>query len=167
MAYTLSLWLSLLLASSASAEVVWASFSYMLYGERTPLRANFSPSLTSYGANQMYIQGDMFKSRYVTNGTVPVSAQNLTSNFPIVGLERVALDASQITIYSSTDDYVTGSALAFMQGLYPPVSQAVAAGDGGIATSVMANGTLINRPLGGYQYPNIQSLSILDQNSIW
>jgi hypothetical protein len=167
MTYTLSLWLSLLLASTASAEVVWASFAYVLHGERTPLRANFSPSLTSYGANQMYIQGDMFNSRYVINDTVPASARNMTSNVHIAGLERKALDASQIAIFSQTDDFVTASALAFMQGLYPPLNSAVAPGDGGLDTSIMANGTLINRPLNGYQYPNVQSLSVLDQNSIW
>ncbi|KAI1488925.1 histidine phosphatase superfamily [Biscogniauxia mediterranea] len=75
-------------------------------------------------------------------------------------LEGNAIDNSQLSIYSTTDDVVTGSALAFLQGLYPPVA-------GSSNASTLANGTTIEYPLSGYQYPNVQTLSGLDPNSIW
>ncbi|APA15458.1 hypothetical protein sscle_15g102280 [Sclerotinia sclerotiorum 1980 UF-70] len=48
-----------------------------------------------------------------------------------------------------------------MQGLYPP-----APGVQGM-DSVLANGSIVKYSLGGYQYPNINSLSEKDYNYIW
>lgn len=154
-------------SAQATTETVWASVAYVLFGERTPLLGQTTASLTPYGAQQLHSQGELFKARYLANGSLSTTDKIVTASMPIVGIERRALDNDQLSIMSSTDDYVTGSALAFMQGLYPPITQAFASGNGGMNASVLANGSLINFPLDGYQYPNIQSLSILDQNSIW
>jgi hypothetical protein len=163
--------LALLLASGVAAqtETVWSSFAFVLYGERTPLSGPGlgAGSLTSTGAQQQLSQGSLFRARYLTNGTLTGAQSNITDNAPIIGIERAALDNSELSIYASTDDYVTASALAFLQGLYPPVSAAFATNNGGMDAAVLANGSLIDYPLNGYQYPNIQSMSLEEPNSVW
>ncbi|KAK0121118.1 hypothetical protein ONS96_011300 [Cadophora gregata f. sp. sojae] len=63
----------------------------------------------------------------------------------------------------TTDEpYLAASALAFMQGLYPPFDtissdEEAARGDGGT----------YEFPLNGYQYPRVATLSELDFNHIW
>ncbi|KAI0007506.1 phosphoglycerate mutase-like protein [Xylariaceae sp. FL0662B] len=162
--------LGLLLASGTlaqSTETVWSSFAFVLHGERTPLRGKLEPSLTPLGAQQLYSQGQLFRARYLSNSSLSDADNSLTTNSPIVGLEREALDNTQLSVSSSTDSFVTGSALAFMQGLYPPVTQSFAYNNGGVNASTLANGTQINYPLDGYQYPSIQTLSATDPNSVW
>ncbi|KAI0834221.1 phosphoglycerate mutase-like protein [Hypoxylon sp. FL0890] len=159
------------LASEAVAqstnETVWSSFAYVFYGERTPLQGALSPSLTPLGAQQLYSQGSLFRARYLSNSSLSNEDNAITTNAPIAGIERLALDNSQLAIYSTADDYVVGGALAFLQGLYPPVSRTFAYSNGGENASILANGTMVDYPLDGYQYPNIQSLPSTDLNSVW
>lgn len=161
----------LLLVSEALAqstnETVWSSFAYVFYGERTPLQGELSPSLTPLGAQQLYSQGALFRARYLSNSSLSDEDNTITTNAPIDGIERLALDNSQLTIYSTADDYVVGGALAFMQGLYPPAARTFAYNNGGENASLLANGTMIDYPLNGYQYPNIQSIPSTDLNSVW
>lgn len=154
------------LAQSAN-ETVWASFAYVLYGERTPFQGELVPSLTPLGAQQLYSQGSLFRARYLSNSSLSDEDNAITTNSPIVGIERQALDNSQLSIFSSTDDYVVGSALAFLQGLYPPVTQTFASNNGGDNASTLANGTVVNYPLDGYQYPNIRNVPTTDPSSVW
>ncbi|KAI0384679.1 phosphoglycerate mutase-like protein [Hypomontagnella monticulosa] len=153
-------------AQSAN-ETVWASFAYVLYGERTPLQGQLVPSLTPLGAQQLYSQGSLFRARYLSSSNLSDEDNAITTNSPINGIERQALDNSQIAIYSSTDGFVVGGALAFLQGLYPPVTQEFAFNNGGNNASILANGTMVNYPLGGYQYPNILTVPPTDPNSVW
>ncbi|KAI1135801.1 phosphoglycerate mutase-like protein [Hypoxylon sp. FL0543] len=154
------------LAQSAN-ETVWSSFAYVFYGERTPLRGVLSPSLTPLGAQQLYSQGSLFRARYLSNSSLSDEDNAITTNAPIAGIERLALDNSQLAIYSTADDYVVGGALAFLQGLYPPVARTFAYNNGGENASLLSNGTMVDYPLDGYQYPNIQSLPSTDLNSVW
>ncbi|KAK8108294.1 uncharacterized protein PG998_010307 [Apiospora kogelbergensis] len=143
-------------------QIVWSSFAYILHGERTPLStSSLKSSLTTYGAQQLYAQGQVFRDRYLTNA----SDGNITNSFPIVNLSPRALDNSQLDIITTTDTYNVASAMAFMQGLYPPTPRAFVENDGGRDASTLANGSLVNFPLDGYQYPNIQATSILDPKS--
>ncbi|KAI5928199.1 histidine phosphatase superfamily [Camillea tinctor] len=144
----------------STTETVWASFAYVLYGERTPVLGESPVTLTPLGAQQLYSQGSLFRARYLSNSSLSDEDNRITTNSAIVGLEKDVIDNNQISIYSTPDDFVTGSTLAFMQGLYPPVA-------GSSDASTLANGTTIEYPLNGYQYPNIQTLSGLDPNSIW
>ncbi|KAI8964799.1 phosphoglycerate mutase-like protein [Daldinia sp. FL1419] len=154
------------LAQSAN-ETVWASFAYVLYGERTPFQGDLIPTLTPLGAQQLYSQGSLFRARYLSNSSLSDEDNAITTNSPIAGLERQALDNSQLSIYSTTDDYVVGGGLAFLQGLYPPVTRAFADSNGGSNASTLANGTAVNYPLGGYQYPNVRTVPTTDPNSVW
>ncbi|KAI1084621.1 phosphoglycerate mutase-like protein [Whalleya microplaca] len=162
--------LGLLLASETLAqsttETVWSSFAFVLHGERTPLQGKLDPSLTPLGAQQLYSQGQLFRARYLSNSSLSDEDNSLTTNSPITGIEQQALDNTQLSIFSTTDDFVTGSALAFIQGLYPPVTRSFAYSNGGVNASTLANGTQIEFPLDGYQYPNIQTLSATDPNSM-
>ncbi|KAK8026256.1 hypothetical protein PG990_004079 [Apiospora arundinis] len=156
------------LEGAEAEQIVWSSFAYVLHGERTPLStSSLKSSLTTYGAQQIYSQGQVFRDRYLTNtsSTGSTSDGNITNSFPIVNLSPRALDNSQLEIVTNTDTYNVASAMAFMQGLYPPASRAFVEKDGGEGASTLSNGSLVNFPLDGYQYPNIQATSILDQKS--
>lgn len=157
---------SVALAQSVN-ETVWSSFSYVLYGERTPEGGVIQPSLTPLGAQQLYSQGSLFRARYLSNSNLSDEDNSITTNSPIAGIEQQALDSSQVSVLSTTDSYVVGGALAFLQGLYPPVTNTFAYNNGGTNASTLANGSSINYPLGGYQYPNIQTISSTDPESVW
>lgn len=162
---------ALLGSSSAQSNTdhVWSSVAYIFYGERTPIHGmnSFSPSLTPLGAQQMYAQGSMFRARYLEQGNFTEAQNRVTTHATIEGIEQIAIDNTQISVISTNDPYTSTGALAFMQGLYPPVPQAFADNAGGIAAAELANGSLVNYPLDGYQYPNMQILSTLDPNSVW
>ncbi|KAK7921504.1 phosphoglycerate mutase-like protein [Apiospora marii] len=162
---TLAALLLLGLRGEAEAEqIVWSSFAYILHGERTPLSTDsLSATLTTYGAQQMFAQGQMFRDRYLLS--TGNDDGNATDSFPIVGLSRRALDNSQLDIMTNTDTFNVASAMAFMQGLYPPAPGAFVENDGGRNASTLANGSLVDFPLDGYQYPNIQAVSSLDERS--
>ncbi|KAL7623684.1 hypothetical protein AAE478_005236 [Parahypoxylon ruwenzoriense] len=148
-------------------ETVWSSFAYILYGERTPLQGETAATLTPLGAQQLYSQGSLFRARYLSNSSLSDEDNTLTTNSPIVGIERQALDNSQLSISSTTKDYVVGGALAFMQGLYPPVTQTFAYNNDGANASTLANGSSVDFPLDGYQYPNVKTVPITDSSSVW
>ncbi|KAK3683684.1 histidine phosphatase superfamily [Podospora appendiculata] len=150
-------------SAQSSSEQVWSSTSWVLYGERTPLAGDGNPpALTPIGADQLYSQGSMFRARYLEK-----SLDSDITYSPIVGIQRYAIDNTQLDIRSNTDSYTFDSALAFMQGLYPPITQAFSNSSGGMEAATLANGSIVNYPLGGYQYPNIRSTSSLDPDSIW
>ncbi|PQE08874.1 histidine acid phosphatase protein [Rutstroemia sp. NJR-2017a BVV2] len=115
-----------------------------------------TPSLTPLGAQQLYSAGSVIRDRYLSSNDT-----QLTLGLPINGLSTGTIVNSQMQILSTSDEYVVASAQAFMQGLYPPV----AGMNGG--SSTLGNKSVVNYPLGGYQYPNINSLSTEDYNYIW
>ncbi|PQE16244.1 histidine acid phosphatase protein [Rutstroemia sp. NJR-2017a WRK4] len=131
--------LSAFVRADTTVPVTWSSIVYAYHGEKTPDMPNSTtPILTSLGAQQLYSAGSVIRDRYLTsNGT------QLTLGLPINGLSTSAI------------------AQAFMQGLYPPVAGV----NGG--SSTLGNKSVVNYPLGGYQYPNINSLSTEDYNYIW
>lgn len=149
-------------ANSNGTETILSSFVFVLHGERTPPQPYTERSLTSLGAQQLYSQGGFLRSRYLTG-----TAGNSTSSHPIAGISRDAPLDSQLTISSIATAWTFGSALAFAQGLYPPVSQtSTQSGAGVLSSSYLADGTLVEFPL-GYQVPEIETLSALDPKSIW
>jgi hypothetical protein len=159
-----------LLLASVSAQVqehVWSSVAYLLYGDRTPLLDSVPASLTPLGAHQLFSQGSMFRARYLDASAFTGGENAVTTHAPIYAIETHAIDNAQVSIFSTTDEYVSASAMAFMQGLYPPSNQTASEGSSGIGAAVLANGSMIDFPLNGYQYPNIQTLSVLDPNAIW
>lgn len=156
--------LAAFLGTSCAQEVVWGSVVYVFHGETTPISGP-NPSLTPVGAQQMYTLGNQFRGRYMDNNTAPLN--NLTSFVGIQGISDSAVDNLQLDIMSTDDEYVSTGAMAFLQGLYPPSLQAYASDAGGIGAAELANGSVVDFPLGGYQYPQLQTLSSLDPDSMW
>jgi hypothetical protein len=115
----------------------------------------------------MFDQGSMFRARYIPNARLPDDDNTTSTQAPIENLSVDAIDNTQMSIISNNDIYVSTSALAFLQGLYPPASHAYADGAGGIKAADLANHTLVDWPLQGYQYPAMEVLSVLDPNSVW
>ena len=158
--------LAILLALSASVaaqvanlgQLTWGAVVFTFHGDKIPDLAYTGYELTSLGANQLVEAGSVIRDRYVSP---PSNGSEITIGEPIDGLGS-SLDNTQIEIVSTTDEYVVGSAIAFMQGLYPPRGNDV------IDTETeLSNGTWLQYPLSGYQYPNIETPSTLDYNSIW
>lgn len=149
--------------SPVSREIVWSSVAYVYHGEREPLVAVGRPALTPLGAQQMLSQGAHFRTRYLRGTAV----DSRSGDHDIANLDPDALDNSEITILSTDDAYVASSATAFMQGVYPPATGTMAGNSGGAAASRLANNTIVDFPLGGYQYPKIQTLSMSGSDSVW
>lgn len=137
------------------SETVWASVVYSNHGDRTPLLLPVQNVLTPLGAQQLFSAGSFFRQRYLAS---PSGAQE--ANHSINGILHNAFDTTQTFVKSTLSDYVVASAEAFMQGLYPP-------GNNSNPTSVLANGSIINSPLGGYQYTQIYTASLADPNVIY
>ncbi|EOO03587.1 putative histidine acid protein [Phaeoacremonium minimum UCRPA7] len=116
----------------------------------------------------MYEQGSMFRARYLhPDANLTEAAVNVTDNARIQGIEWNAIDNSQLYIATNTDEWTAESALAFMQGLYPPSEQTYSDNAGGTTGASLADNTLLEFPLDGYQYPKVRTMSILDPESIW
>ncbi|KAL6244151.1 hypothetical protein RBB50_009021 [Rhinocladiella similis] len=142
-------------------QQVLSTFIYTRYGDRTPLVLSSNPSLTPLGAQQLYGAGAKIRDRYISP-----SDGDYTATTTISGISANQLAYDQINILSTDDQYVSASALAFLQGLYPPLERSsnwtFIEGQ-----STVANGTNIVAPLNGYQYPEITTISSNDLNSIW
>jgi len=152
-------------SAQSSDEHVWSSVAWILHGERTPIWGlTPSPALTPIGAQQMFGQGSLLRSRYLQN---IMDLDDEAGRAPIVGIERNAIDNTQLSIMTNTDEFMVTSAQAFAQGLYPPLLQVFSNSTGGMEGAMLPNGSIVNFPLGGYQYPSIRTFSILDHESIW
>lgn len=140
----------------------------IMHGERTPLRSELQDTLTPRGAQQLYAQGSAFRARYLASGTpTNISEGRITSRAAIRDVARNVIEHEQLSIFSVPDAHVVAGATAFMQGLYPPITQAFAAETGGTNISLSTlSGNLTQYPLGGYQYPVIETLGVLDERSI-
>ena len=149
---------ALTLTQAANNETIWSSVIYNYYGDRTPLVLPVQNVLTPLGGQQLYSVGSFFRDRYV----VPNAN---ASNSAINGLSKDELDTTQTSVMSSVDEFVVSSAQAFMQGLYPPRNTSSRTLLNPM--SILANGSIVDFPLGGYQYSQIYTASRLDPNSIY
>ena len=108
----------------------------------------------------MHSQGAVFRNRYLR-------PSYHDEHVGIVGIEPETVDNSQLVVEASTDRCSSASAIAFMQGLYPPRPHATCSFDGPDQTR-FANSSIPNYPLCGYQFPGIRTISpINDADSIW
>jgi hypothetical protein len=139
-----------------------------MHGERTPLEGNLSIALTPLGAQQMFAQGAAFRQRYLQDPAGANQTENrITTRESIHGISRIAIDNNQLDIIASKDSFIATGALAFIQGLYPPIPQAFSPGVGGNNVSYSTDtNNFTEYPLGGYQYPAIDAVSLLDEQSV-
>jgi hypothetical protein len=139
-----------------------AAFAFVQTGDRTPIVGHNPPVLTALGAQQMFQLGQSLRTRYISGTTSSgLGVQHIS------GISADTLDNNQILIQTSGELHLVSSAQALVQGLYPPHNLANSNGTGGPVGSLLANGSAIDYPLGGYQYANIQSSGQLDAESIY
>jgi hypothetical protein len=107
----------------------------------------------------MHKLGQNFRTRYIAGNTdVGLGVEH------IAGMSQDTLNNDQILVQTLDQQHLVSSAQAFMQGLYPPRS----IGNGTSSTGgLLANGSAIDYPLGGYQYANVQSSGQSDPESIY
>ncbi|CAI7569211.1 unnamed protein product [Penicillium glandicola] len=137
---------------SQATEKVWGVFAFTVYGDSKPSTLTSSRTLTDYGANELAAAASAFRYRYVS--TVGGSETGIQNISPII------LDSNDVDVLSTTDQNIVASAQAFMQGLYPPL------GSMNISSTQIANGSLTQGPLNGYQYPRIVTVGEADPQSL-
>ncbi|CAK7267801.1 hypothetical protein SEPCBS119000_002736 [Sporothrix epigloea] len=143
---------TLLLALAAAPPAVVAEESILgiyvfhRHGDRTT--KSYPPTvLTALGAEQAYASGEYFRQRYV--------ADNATYRVANVASDIVKL--SQLSITTPVDNVLQGTANFFTQSLYPPA--------GAAAKQTLANGTVMETPLDGYQYIPVNVVSTAASSS--
>jgi len=131
-----------------------------MYGDHTPPSVPGSGNLTPAGANRLHELGATFRNRYLR----PSRHEDYVG---IVGIQPKLIDNSQLSIEASTEPHSSASAIAFMQGLYPPFPHTTCDLDVPYYNR-FANGSFMNYPMCGYQYPNIRTIAQdRDPDSIW
>lgn len=101
--------------SQTAQQTTWAAVTYTFHGEKTPAFSHPSPyDLTPLGAQQLYNAGQGVRNRYITSLNIS------QSTFPVNGLSVNAIENQQLYVLGTDDSFVSASATAFMQGLYPP-----------------------------------------------
>jgi hypothetical protein len=147
---------------------VWAAVAYINHGEKTPTFGGLDNILTPTGARQMWRQGSAFRHRYLGSRNSTTFSNSTTGNTRIQAMATDAINNDQLTVLSQTDEWVSGGAMAFLQGLYPPSPDAFnnLAGGREVAQDLLVSPELTDYPLGGYQYPNIETLSLTDPSSV-
>ena len=149
-------------AQTELRQQVLSTFIYTHYGDREPFALTNNPSLTPLGAQQLYNAGSNFRARYVT----PASDTEGDEFTTVRNISPYQLFQEEVTILATNEHYISASAQAFLQGLYPPLTSSsnytYITGQ-----SPLANGTNVVAPLDGYQYPNLQVVSSNDLDSIW
>ena len=129
-----------LAAAAAADESVLGIYVFHRHGDRTT--KSWPPTaLTALGADQVYASGTYFRDRYVS--------ANATSRIAALSADLAVL--SQVSITAPADNVLQNSANVFTQGLYPPAGTA--------AQQTLANGTVTEAPLGGYQYIPVNIVS--------
>ena len=125
------------------------------HGDRTPKEQALSllsqgiegaAELTDLGKAQLYDVGNFFRDRYLNNG----------SSYRLIGLNSTYV-ISQVAAATPEDNTLFLSSQSFMQGFFPPTVQ----------SQVLANGTNVSVPLGGYQPVFIQAQETTAPDSIW
>ncbi|KAL4784955.1 histidine phosphatase superfamily [Aspergillus varians] len=155
----LSLGISPAISEDQTARV-WAIFSYTVNGEAIPKVFPRSKVLTPYGAYQLHDAGSAFRERYVA-----LSSGIREPSTKIRNLSPYLLDNDDIKVASTPDAAVLASAQAFTQGVYPPLDEAFNATFFN-SDLELADGTVIDAPLGGYQYPSIVTFGTDDPQSV-
>lgn len=126
-----------ILASAEAAETVLGAYIFHRHGDRTP-KSLAPTNLTTLGYEQVYTSGQYYRSRY------------LTGSSKIRGINEDTVKLTQLAVTAPVDNVLQNSAMAFLQGLYPPVGQTV---------QTLANGNSVQSPMDGYQLIPVNTIS--------
>lgn len=123
-------------------SVIWSSVLFTMHGESTPMITDTTYNLSPLGALQLQSAGSLVRDRYISGNN-----SGATVSLPITGLSQNTIDNRQLNIVSTTDEYVSAGATAFMQGLYPAVAGVNGAQDVSCSTIIQSQ-PLMNAGLG-------------------
>jgi hypothetical protein len=151
MLFSFTLITALTAASSVSAETVLGAYIFSRHGDRTA-KSTPPANLTDLGYQQVFTSGTYFRNRYVAS-----DASNR-----IYGLNSDIVKQSQITASAPTDTVLQNSAMAFLQGLYPPVGST-------LGSQTLRNGSIVQSPLNGYQLIPLETVQTgaNSENAAW
>jgi len=122
-------------------ETVVGVYIFSRHGDRTA-KSTPPANLTDLGYEEVFTSGTYFRNRYIAEG----------ASSKIHGMNTDLVKEAQITISAPLDTVLQNSALAFTQGLYPPVGPILGA-------NTLRNGTVVQSPLNGYQLIPVQLVS--------
>lgn len=122
-----------LLSSAVTAETVLGVYMFHRHGDRTS-KSTPPANLTDLGYTQVWTSGDYYRGRYIDS--------EATSK--IMGMNTDIVKQAQIAVSAPSDTVLQNSATGFLQGLYPPVGEA-------LGSQTLRNGSNITSPLNGYQ----------------
>ncbi|KAI5865046.1 phosphoglycerate mutase-like protein [Durotheca rogersii] len=129
----------------AKGETVLGVYIFHRHGDRTP--KSLAPvNLTALGADEAFQSGGYYRSRYIA----------ADASSPILGLSHDIAVSTQLNVISPPDSVLQTSAIAFLQGAYPPV--------GVIGIQELANSSSVQYPLGGYQYIPVEAVATASSN---
>ncbi|KAK4963826.1 hypothetical protein LTR66_010796 [Elasticomyces elasticus] len=118
---------------SLAQEAVLGVYVFHRHGDRTS-KSTPPANLTDLGYQGVYASGAYYRSRYITSeGALKIN-----------GISKDFVRLSQISVSAPADTVLQNSAQGFLQGLYPPVGEA-------LASQTLRNGTNVTSPLNGYQ----------------
>ncbi|KAI9171316.1 histidine acid phosphatase [Paramyrothecium foliicola] len=116
---------------ACQAEEVLGVYIFHRHGDRTT-KAYKPVKMTALGALEVEQSGAFFRRRYLeSDGDARIS--DVSADTAV---------ASELAVTAPIDPVLHDSALAFLQGLYPPTGN----------DETLANGTRVEAPLNGYQY---------------
>lgn len=140
------------LLTTAAAETVHGVVAFTRHGDRTT-RMFPGYHLTKLGAQQAYNSGQFYRQRYVEED----------ASSRIAGIAPNEVNSRQIWASAPNQGLLFQTAVNFLQGLYPPLSEL----DESIATETLTNGTDYSGPLDSYQFILIQGQPATNQDTIW
>lgn len=132
----------------------------LIFGRHNDRPAKPASYLTPIGAESQYQIGQFYRERYfgLDSSNVKTSSATNDNTTVIAGLNKDGLFVNgQIYCEAESSNVILFSHYAFLQGLYPPQDVAGTA-VGNFTLAEIANGTVVENPLHGYQYikSNIQ-----------
>ncbi|KKF92332.1 Lysosomal acid phosphatase [Ceratocystis platani] len=142
----------LALASSAAAETVYGAAVFSRHGDRTTKHYK-NQQLTTVGANQNFVMGSAYRSRYLLS----------SSEHQIANISEDKYVSSQVYASAPDSGILLATANYFLQGLYPPLDTINAAEAG----TALANGTKVAAPLAGYQYVTLHAEDANSPDTMW
>lgn len=122
-------------------ETILGVYIFSRHGDRTA-KSTPPANLTDLGYEEVFTSGTYFRNRYIAEG----------ASFKIHGMNTDLVKEAQITVSAPLDTVLQNSALAFTQGLYPPVGSV-------LGSNTLRNGTVVQSPLNGYQLIPVQLVS--------
>lgn len=129
------------MALAQSTENVLGVYMFHRHGDRTP-KALAPANLTDLGYSQVYTSGQYYRSRYIASDAA----------LKINGINTDLVKQTQIAVSAPDDDVLQNSAMGFLQGLYPPVGDA-------LGSQILRNGTNVTAPMNGYQLIPVELVS--------